>query len=147
MGAMAVGLVAMILLALVALWLARQQNWSEARLAMRVAENLQHHLFEPEHDVVQPAERVKPRKQLRRSAKKRGRTLTQLQKKVVAARDAWRCQICHNLVDSSYEVDHIKPFSEGGSDHPSNLRLLCRACHGRVTIRQRLADQAWGARV
>lgn len=29
----------------------------------------------------------------------------------------------------SAEVDHITPVSQGGTDHPSNLRILCRRCN------------------
>ena len=28
-----------------------------------------------------------------------------------------------------WEVDHIRPVIEGGTDHPNNLRLLCHKCH------------------
>lgn len=31
------------------------------------------------------------------------------------------------------EVDHIVPFSKGGSHHPDNLRVLCHECHKSVT--------------
>jgi 5-methylcytosine-specific restriction protein A len=32
-----------------------------------------------------------------------------------------------------WEVDHIVPVADGGTDDPENLRLLCRPCHVRVT--------------
>lgn len=32
-----------------------------------------------------------------------------------------------------WEVDHIVPVADGGTDHPDNLRLLCRPCHVRIT--------------
>jgi hypothetical protein len=32
-------------------------------------------------------------------------------------------------------VDHIRPRSAGGSDHPTNLRALCASCHNRRTAR------------
>ncbi len=28
-----------------------------------------------------------------------------------------------------YEIDHIKPVAEGGTEDLSNLRSLCRRCH------------------
>ena len=68
-------------------------------------------------------------------AKKR---LTQLMKKRVAARDQWRCQICGQLVSANFEIDHIVPQSRGGGHEESNLRTLCRECHGEVTAVQRL---------
>ncbi len=36
-------------------------------------------------------------------------------------------------VDPEWHVDHIKPVSEGGTDDPNNLRLLCGECHKRIT--------------
>ncbi|MFE4420380.1 HNH endonuclease [Streptomyces sp. NPDC056817] len=57
-----------------------------------------------------------------------------------ARRDGWTCQLCglsiprlpvvndaHNL-----SIDHIRPQSAGGTDHPSNVRAAHQACtHGR----------------
>lgn len=49
-----------------------------------------------------------------------------------------------NWPDGSYcqvvvkwEVDHIIAVKDGGTDDPSNLRLLCVPCHARVTADQR----------
>ena len=36
-----------------------------------------------------------------------------------------------------YEIDHIKPLSEGGTDDPSNMQLLTKAQHARKTARER----------
>lgn len=41
-------------------------------------------------------------------------------------RDAYRCALCPR---GASEVDHIVPLVDGGTDHPSNLRSLCRDCH------------------
>jgi hypothetical protein len=34
-----------------------------------------------------------------------------------------------NVLELRWEVDHIKAVSEGGTDDPANLRLLCAPCH------------------
>lgn len=39
----------------------------------------------------------------------------------------------YNPIARAWEVDHILPCADGGTDIPSNLRLLCRACHLDVT--------------
>ena len=42
---------------------------------------------------------------------------------------------CH--VPKGYQVDHIKPLSEGGADSPKNMRLLTIAEHKRITAQER----------
>ncbi|MGW0984323.1 HNH endonuclease [Streptomyces xiamenensis] len=58
-------------------------------------------------------------------------------RRMYARRDGWICQLCggdipqlpvandsHNL-----SIDHIRPQSAGGSDHPSNVRATHQACN------------------
>lgn len=44
-----------------------------------------------------------------------------------------------NPVHLAWEVDHIKPCADGGTDDPANLRLLCVPCHREVTASWRRA--------
>ena len=44
-------------------------------------------------------------------------------------RDAYRCQECGDWHDLT--IDHIVPRSQGGSDDPNNLRVLCRSCNSK----------------
>jgi 5-methylcytosine-specific restriction endonuclease McrA len=44
----------------------------------------------------------------------------------ILIRDGYVCNYCHRRADS---VDHIKPRSNGGTDHPSNLVACCMACN------------------
>ncbi len=67
------------------------------------------------------------------------RTLTPLQKKRVAAANGWRCAKCGQLVDETFEIDHIVPlarFSDGTGDAENNLRVLCKRCHVLITSLQ-----------
>jgi hypothetical protein len=59
-------------------------------------------------------------------------------KKYVAANQKWKCNMCNNLLDATYEVDHIRPLYKGGSNDFKNLQALCRNCHGKKTIEDRL---------
>ena len=38
------------------------------------------------------------------------------------------------MLDVSYEVDHKVPLYKGGDNNVNNLQALCRNCHGKKTI-------------
>lgn len=55
----------------------------------------------------------------------------------IHVRDGWRCQWCSTHIPGfdaftervRFELDHIKPWSAGGSDRSDNLRTLCNHCN------------------
>jgi hypothetical protein len=55
-------------------------------------------------------------------------------KKVIASNQKWQCGRCYNLLDASYEIDHVIPLYKGGTNNMDNLMALCRNCHGNKTI-------------
>ena len=53
-------------------------------------------------------------------------------KEFLYERQKGRCNGCkRKLPVDVLQVDHIKAFSKGGSDKPSNLQLLCGPCNGK----------------
>lgn len=67
----------------------------------------------------------------------------------ILKRDGRRCANCCRTdvgdvkaISLRYEVDHIQPLAEGGSNDPTNLRVLCRPCHAKETgaLRRRLNE-------
>ena len=46
-------------------------------------------------------------------------------------RDNYTCQICGATVKdgAKLEIDHIVPFSKGGTNKESNLQVLCQQCN------------------
>jgi hypothetical protein len=50
-------------------------------------------------------------------------------KKLVFERDAYRCVKCQSYKDLC--VDHIYPYSLGGTNEPHNLQILCWNCNSK----------------
>jgi purine-cytosine permease-like protein len=66
--------------------------------------------------------------------KQKRNVLTPLIKKKIASNQKWKCKICHQLLDYTYEIDHIQPIFKGGTNNINNLQALCRNCHGKKTL-------------
>lgn len=66
------------------------------------------------------------------------RNVTNLMKKKVAADQKWACAHCQETLDESYEVDHKLALYRGGTNEVGNLVALCRNCHGKKTMAERL---------
>ena len=62
------------------------------------------------------------------------RNLSESKKKIVASNQSWKCLSCQNILDATYEIDHIIPLYKDGTNDIDNLQALCRNCHGKKTI-------------
>lgn len=64
------------------------------------------------------------------------RSVSETKKKVVAHNQDWKCEKCKMKLPPSFEVHHIKPLYNGGSNEIDNLVALCRNCHGSETVNE-----------
>lgn len=67
------------------------------------------------------------------------RTWGALEQRECAARAAYRCAACDELLDVAWQLDHIMPRHQGGTNELSNAQCLCSRCHGRKTVREERA--------
>ena len=61
------------------------------------------------------------------------RRISESEKKVVAARQGWRCSQCNQLLAATYQIDHTVALMNGGADSLVNLTAMCVACHATKT--------------
>lgn len=55
-------------------------------------------------------------------------------KKEIWIKSQSKCENCGG--SHALEIDHIRPFAQGGGNHASNLRLLCRSCNRFMGINE-----------
>lgn len=70
--------------------------------------------------------------------KRHKRNVSESKKKFIASNQKWRCSHCNNLLDNTYEVDHIIALYKGGTNELNNLEALCRNCHGKKTFKEKM---------
>lgn len=68
------------------------------------------------------------------------RRVSEAQKRIVASRQDWKCAMCDISLPSCFEVDHSIPLFCGGNNELSNLKALCRNCHGNKTQKEFMVD-------
>jgi hypothetical protein len=64
----------------------------------------------------------------------RSRTIPQAVKNEVWRRHTGRCAVCA-ITDGPWHIDHVYPFSKGGTNAIDNLQVLCAPCNLRKGAR------------
>lgn len=85
-----------------------------------------------------PTDNILYKPQQTDTSTKNKRAVSESTKKLIAAKQQWRCALCGRLLDETYEVDHIIPLYKGGTNDPSNLMALDPICHRKKTNADRL---------
>jgi len=67
-----------------------------------------------------------------------GRSVSETKKKFVASQQGWKCKHCGETLNATFEVDHVQALQFGGTNHVSNLEALCRNCHGKKTMMDKI---------
>jgi hypothetical protein len=66
------------------------------------------------------------------------RSVSETKKKYVASQQGWKCAGCSSQLDATFEVDHKLDLQFGGSNHVTNLFAVCRNCHGKKGLLQKI---------
>lgn len=49
--------------------------------------------------------------------------------KILKNMQSYQCNYCKQKIDNIYDVDHIIPLKDGGSNDVINLQILCQSCN------------------
>ena len=65
------------------------------------------------------------------------RRITEPEKKIVAAKQGWKCSSCGDLLPAAFQVDHTVPLCDGGADDiETNCTAMCPNCHCAKTQKE-----------
>ena len=66
---------------------------------------------------------------LRIKEKQKRKRFSAMEKRIVGARQKWRCGICNSLLNAAFQCDHIIPLHLNGTNLLFNIQALCGSCH------------------
>ena len=66
------------------------------------------------------------------------RSVSETKKKFIASQQNWKCAMCNQQLDASFQVDHRIRLADGGNNHINNLEALCCNCHGKKTTMENM---------
>jgi len=89
------------------------------RSAYRLLETGIHMAVEPEADL----EGARGQQKVRRGY------ISPYTKKLIGARQRWRCAVCKRTLGPDFHIDHILPLFKGGDNSMENLQALCPTDH------------------
>jgi hypothetical protein len=64
------------------------------------------------------------------------RNLRENKKREVAASQRWCCKHCNDILQATYQIDHIIPHCLSHNDDYENLQALCSNCHSLKTMKE-----------
>ena len=71
---------------------------------------------------------------------RRRQIFTEVQKRIIACAQNYRCvgEICKSvlLLPRTWELDHIVPLSQDGTNDSDNLQIICPNCHALKTQKE-----------
>ena len=60
-------------------------------------------------------------------------------REAIRVKQECKCALCKDNLGHKFEIDHISPLCQGGSNEVDNLRAICCQCHQEETDRLNLA--------
>lgn len=58
---------------------------------------------------------------------------TEAEKRIIASKQNYFCNICKNTLPPQWNADHIIPLMNGGTNDLDNCQILCPNCHAAKT--------------
>lgn len=69
-------------------------------------------------------------------------SFTEIERSAIASTQDYFCNVCEIELNDNreFDVDHIIPIANGGTNRPENLQALCKECHQEKTKKEKYGE-------